>query len=355
MKFVFVKIVFIITVAFVQLIIAQDSLKSDQSSNIKKISDTSSNLSSPNKIVLQDSVNIQTFTSSKKDSSFVNQIKGKKSVNTNKTSSNSNTFVKESLKYNNKIFDVIKQINFFTLLEVVILILIATWIFNLLNKTAKSKFFKKLPSAYFKILTLIRIIFAVIIFYILITLLFGSSKEIILLIILLLMLLIGVSSVPLWKNFMGGLLIFYNPPFEVGDFIKIHTHEGKVLEIHWLFTSIVTDDNSRITIPNSIFLQQPVENVNVGQAEHLISIEFEIPMNLPLEKVSDVLKQAAISTPYAHSKYKPEVFLKKVDMQRKVNVFETNLYIFDRAYENEARNYLNESIISEIKKIEEFN
>lgn len=279
-------------------------------------------------------------------------IKHKKPSAQKQINTKPKNLVEEVFKYDKKLLDTIKQINFFTILEVILLILISFGLFKLFNKAARSALFKNVPSFYFKLLTLLRIFLGVFIFYIIITLLFGSSKEITLAVIFLFIIFLGAASIPMWKNFIGGLIISYNPPFETGDFIKVAGYEGKVSEIQWRFTSIITDDNCRVNIPNSIFLQNPVENINVGQAEHLISLEYEFPFKFDVKKTLELLREAAISTPYAHSKSSPEIFLKKIDFLKESNIFEISMYIFDRRYENEAVNYLNESILSALNKLE---
>ena len=53
------------------------------------------------------------------------------------------------------------------------------------------------------------------------------------------------------KSLIGGVAIFLDKPFKVGDYVKVGTYEGTVEEIKFRSTNIRTLDNSVLHIPNS--------------------------------------------------------------------------------------------------------
>ena len=53
------------------------------------------------------------------------------------------------------------------------------------------------------------------------------------------------------KNFFGGLIIFLDKPFKVGDYIIFNGYEGTVEDITFRSTKLRTLDNSIAQIPNS--------------------------------------------------------------------------------------------------------
>lgn len=62
-------------------------------------------------------------------------------------------------------------------------------------------------------------------------------------------------------NIFGGVTIFIDKPFVVGDRIKVNGIDGNVLEIGIRSTRIQTLENRMVTIPNHQFTDQVVENV----------------------------------------------------------------------------------------------
>lgn len=73
---------------------------------------------------------------------------------------------------------------------------------------------------------------------------------------------IGFAAKDLLANFFGGLMIYLDRPFAVGDWIRSSEKqiEGNVEEIGWRITRIRTFDQRPLYVPNSIFASITVEN-----------------------------------------------------------------------------------------------
>lgn len=73
---------------------------------------------------------------------------------------------------------------------------------------------------------------------------------------------IGFAAKDLLSNFFGGLMIYLDRPFKVGDWIRSPDREieGTVEDIGWRLTRIRTFDKRPLYIPNSIFATISVEN-----------------------------------------------------------------------------------------------
>ncbi len=73
---------------------------------------------------------------------------------------------------------------------------------------------------------------------------------------------IGFAAQDLLANFFGGLIIYLDRPFTVGDWIRSPDREieGTVEDIGWRVTIIRTFDKRPLYIPNSIFTKISVEN-----------------------------------------------------------------------------------------------
>ena len=73
---------------------------------------------------------------------------------------------------------------------------------------------------------------------------------------------VGFAAKDLLSNFFGGLMIYLDRPFKVGDWIRSPDKqlEGVVEEIGWRQTRIRTFSKRPIYVPNSIFMNIIVEN-----------------------------------------------------------------------------------------------
>ncbi len=73
---------------------------------------------------------------------------------------------------------------------------------------------------------------------------------------------IGFAAKDLLSNFFGGLMIYLDRPFAVGDWIRSPDRqiEGTVEIIGWRLTTIRTFDKRPLYVPNSVFATIAVEN-----------------------------------------------------------------------------------------------
>lgn len=73
---------------------------------------------------------------------------------------------------------------------------------------------------------------------------------------------VGFAAKDLLANFFGGLMIYLDRPFAVGDWVRSpdKSIEGTVEHIGWRLTRIRTFDKRPLYVPNSVFTQIAVEN-----------------------------------------------------------------------------------------------
>ncbi|MGI9228727.1 MAG: mechanosensitive ion channel family protein [Gammaproteobacteria bacterium] len=73
---------------------------------------------------------------------------------------------------------------------------------------------------------------------------------------------VGFAARDLLANFFGGLMIYMDRPFDVGDWIRSPDREieGTVEQIGWRLTRIRTFDKRPLYVPNAVFTTIAVEN-----------------------------------------------------------------------------------------------
>jgi MscS family membrane protein len=73
---------------------------------------------------------------------------------------------------------------------------------------------------------------------------------------------VGFAAKDLLANFFGGLMLYLDRPFVVGEWIRSPDREieGTVEEIGWRLTRIRTFDKRPLYVPNAVFAQIAVEN-----------------------------------------------------------------------------------------------
>ena len=101
---------------------------------------------------------------------------------------------------------------------------------------------------------------------------------------------IGFAARDLLANFFGGLMIYLDRPFSVGDWVRSPDRniEGTVEKIGWRLTVIRTFDKRPLYIPNNIFANIAVENpsrMTNRRIKETIGIRYD-----DVGKMSDVVR-----------------------------------------------------------------
>ncbi len=86
------------------------------------------------------------------------------------------------------------------------------------------------------------------------------------------------------KNLFGGLVIFLDKPFVVGDWIQMDNYEGTVEDITFRSTRVRTFENSLVNIPNSIISNSSIINWSKMEKRRY-KTNLCIQIDTPLEKL----------------------------------------------------------------------
>ena len=69
---------------------------------------------------------------------------------------------------------------------------------------------------------------------------------------------IGFAFQNILQNFLAGILLLLQEPFEVGDWISITGFEGRVEDIQTRATVIATQQGQRVVVPNAVLFTSPL-------------------------------------------------------------------------------------------------
>ncbi len=86
------------------------------------------------------------------------------------------------------------------------------------------------------------------------------------------------------KNLFGGLVIFLDKPFIVGDWIEMSPYEGTVEDITFRSTRVRTFENSVVNIPNSIISNSSIINWSKMEKRRY-KTNLCLELDTPLEKL----------------------------------------------------------------------
>jgi small conductance mechanosensitive channel len=121
---------------------------------------------------------------------------------------------------------------------------------------------------------------------------------------------IGFAMKDSLSNIASGVLIIVNKLFKVNDYLKIDNLEGTVLKIEMFFTTLVTNDNKEIIIPNSNLISKNIINYNVRQKRRF-DFYFLVGYNTNFERAKGSLLELVASKDIVSKTPKPCVVIEE--------------------------------------------
>ncbi|NJB84756.1 small-conductance mechanosensitive channel [Lewinella marina] len=91
-------------------------------------------------------------------------------------------------------------------------------------------------------------------------------------------LILGFAFRDIGENFISGIILAFNRPFNINDTIRVVDHFGKVKSLQFRYTHIKTFDGKDVYIPNSDVLTQPVQNYTADgfiRYDFIVGIAYE--------------------------------------------------------------------------------
>ncbi len=104
---------------------------------------------------------------------------------------------------------------------------------------------------------------------------------------------VGMALQNAIANVANGIIIISSHMFKKGDYIIINGVEGKITDINFMFTTLITNDNKKVTLPNTSILSSNVTNLGAypkRRVDFTFGVAYETDVELVKKVVTDVMK-----------------------------------------------------------------
>ncbi len=111
---------------------------------------------------------------------------------------------------------------------------------------------------------------------------------------------IGFSLQDTLGNLVAGLAIQVQRPFAVGDWVSFDgekKHIGRVVEINWRATKVITSDDVEVTVPNGLLAKVPIVNYTKPMRGSRRSVYVSVAYEVPPHRVQAVILDAIVDAP----------------------------------------------------------
>ncbi|QQL46145.1 mechanosensitive ion channel family protein [Sulfuriroseicoccus oceanibius] len=119
---------------------------------------------------------------------------------------------------------------------------------------------------------------------------------------------IGMSLKGTLSNFAGGVLILFQRPIQVGEFIEAGGHSGTVKEVNIFNTVLTTPDNKVITIPNNSIATGSLVNFSRNNTRR-VDLTFGIGYGDDIDQARSIIQKLIDANPHVLKDPEPSIFV----------------------------------------------
>jgi small-conductance mechanosensitive channel/CRP-like cAMP-binding protein len=162
--------------------------------------------------------------------------------------------------------------------------------------------------------------------------------------------IVGLAVQSTLGDVFSGIVLNATKPFRVDDWIRVDDIEGKVIEIDWRSTHLLTSEGSMAVIPNAMAAKTRIVNFSRPDHFHSVSLTIELPVRLRPSLVLDSLDKAIQGCRELLSQPKASAVVAKSGLRSVV--YEVTGYVKSRDRRAAVRNQLYDLIHRQLASTE---
>lgn len=100
---------------------------------------------------------------------------------------------------------------------------------------------------------------------------------------------IGLGLQNIINNFVSGIILVFEKPFKLGDYIELADKKGQVMQIGIRSSTLLTDQGARVIIPNGDLLSGRLVNWTFSDADIRVNMQLTVDSGMPIEEVKQLV------------------------------------------------------------------
>lgn len=126
---------------------------------------------------------------------------------------------------------------------------------------------------------------------------------------------IGLALQSTLSDVFSGIVLNTTRPYQLDDWISIDGTEGRVIDIDWRATRLLTGNGSMAVIPNSVAAKAKLLNFSRPNDVHGVSISVVVPASVRPRKVLDALEKTLQGSSALLATPKPKATIKATTLE----------------------------------------
>lgn len=141
---------------------------------------------------------------------------------------------------------------------------------------------------------------------------------------------IGLGMQNIVNNFVSGIILIFEKPFRIGDYVELTDKKGKVQDIGIRSSRLLTPQGSEVIIPNGDFLSGRLVNWTLSNDYVKTEITFKVGADTNMDLLTRIIQEEVSKANETIKNLPPEILLNAIagdSMELKVMVWITNIYV----------------------------
>ncbi|WP_160292052.1 mechanosensitive ion channel family protein [Pedobacter lusitanus] len=140
---------------------------------------------------------------------------------------------------------------------------------------------------------------------------------------------IGLGMQNIVNNFVSGIILMFEKPFQIGDYIELADKKGKIRDIGIRSSKMLTQQGSEVIIPNGDLLSGRLVNWTLSNNYLKTEVLIKVHIDSDLSLVNNIINQEVSRLPEIIKNQEPEILINSIStdsIEIKLLVWITSIY-----------------------------
>lgn len=123
---------------------------------------------------------------------------------------------------------------------------------------------------------------------------------------------IGLGMQNIVNNFVSGIILIFEKPFQIGDYVELADKKGKIEDIGIRASRMLTQQGAEVVIPNGDLIANRFTNWTIDSAYVQSEIVLKVSITSDLDKVSKIVQEEMAKSNVLVKTEQPEILINAI-------------------------------------------
>ena len=141
---------------------------------------------------------------------------------------------------------------------------------------------------------------------------------------------IGLGMQNIVNNFVSGIILIFEKPFQIGDFVELADKKGKIQDIGIRASKMLTQQGSEVIIPNGDLISNRFTNWTINSAYVQSEILFKVSIASDINAVNKIIDEEITNLPDTVKNTHPEILINSIGadaVELRILIWISSIYV----------------------------